>query len=89
MKKIQMLIGGALTMISVPSSGLQPAHGTGLDGKTQVKSLKYAEVEGHKGTFAIEDAAGQTITGTPDEIFVAAQHVARTQGYELTARKIQ
>lgn len=87
MKSIKMMIQGVLSTVTI-SSGFKPAHGTGLDGVTKVKSLSLGESPDHPGQHLVHDVDGNTIKGTADEIFVAAQVVAEKEGRRLTVTKI-
>jgi len=64
------------------------APGTGLDGKTKVESLKLGKSDDHPGKTLVQDAHGNNMITTADELFVAAQAAAEQAGFRLTATKI-
>ena len=86
-KQIQVMIAGALATVSIPN-GMQKAHGVGLDGVTKVDSLEVGQSPEHPGKHFVRDTEGNSIVGTPHELFVAVQAVAEKEGSRITAIKI-
>ena len=86
-RTLQMLIAGAMTTVAL-TEDLKAAHGTGLDGKTEVKSLKLGQSAEHPGKILVQDAEGNNIITDANEMFVAAQAAAEQAGFRLTATKI-
>ena len=56
-------------MIHVPiPGGMKPAHGSGIDEKTQVKSLSSGSSPDHPGRVFVQDVHGNVIITTSDEV---------------------
>lgn len=86
-RTLQMLIAGVLTTVAL-NEDLKPAHGTGLDGKTQVKSLSLSESDDHPGKTVVQDVEGNNMITTADELFVAAKAAGEKAGWRVTSTKI-
>ena len=84
---LQMVIAGSLASVALTEE-MKPAHGTGLDGVTQVKSLHLGKSDDHPDKILVQDSEGNNMITTADEIFVAAQIAAEQKGFRLTATKI-
>lgn len=86
-RTLQMMIAGALATITLDKE-MTPAHGTGLDGVTQVKSLKLGQSDDHPGKTMVQDVEGNNMITTADELFVAAKIAGEKAGWRVTATKI-
>ena len=86
-RTLQMLIAGAMATITL-TEDLKPAHGPGLDGTTQVNSLKLGESDDHPGKTVVQDVEGNNMITTADELFVAAKAAGEKVGWRVTAVKI-
>jgi len=84
---LQLVIAGVLAQVALAKE-MTPAHGTGLDGVTQVKSLQIGKSDDHPGKILVQDSEGNNMITTADELFVAAQIAAKENGFHLTATKI-
>ncbi len=84
---LQLMIAGVLAHVALAKE-MTPAHGTGLDGKTKVKSLHLGESADHPGKVLVQDSEGNNMITTADELFVAAQIAAEQKGFRITATKI-
>jgi len=84
---LQLMIAGAMTSVALAKE-MTPAHGTGLDGVTQVKSLQLGKSDDHPGKVLVKDSEGNSMITTADEIFVAAQIAGKEAGFAVTATKI-
>lgn len=81
---LELVIGGKKTLVTIVG-GMKLAHGTSLDGKSKVQSLKIGQSPDHPGKLFVQDASGNAIMTTKDELFAALQHAA--PDYVITAAK--
>lgn len=84
---LQLMIAGAMTSVALAEKMI-PAHGTGLDGKTQVNSLKLGKSDDHPGKIVAEDSEGNPFITTADELFAATKIAGEQAGFRVTATKI-
>ena len=88
-KQLTLKIAGALATLLF-TNGMKDAHGTGFDGKTKVKSLKYAKPDQvqSESDIAVEDSHGNAIYTNPDEVLALAQNLGREIGCKVTVTKL-
>lgn len=73
--QVRLKINGVMTVVRIPE-GMKPAHGTGLNGKKEVKSLLLGTSPEFPGKTFGRDAHGNDFVTDADEFFVATKHAA-------------
>lgn len=75
MNSVQLVLSGSLAILHIPE-GMKPAHGTGLDGSTQVRSLYVGASPELPGHHAVQDKHGNAIAATRDALLAAVREIS-------------
>lgn len=86
-RRIMLKINGVQTAVHL-SGGVEHASGKGLDGVTEVKSLRLAYSNEYPGKVFIQDSNENWIMTDAHEVYVADKHIAKPKGFEVASTRI-